>query len=356
MRRAELLVGLVAALFVIPVLVLASGCGNKVAYFSRHVDVQGIAFPDARHAWLTGNAYSSDGFTVVGGAILATTDGGGSWRRQMSSDSWTPCSIVFANDRCGWMLGSSMSIGPETNRVLATTDGGATWQKKDTGTSGDADSLYDIACVGALHVWAVGGGDPHSGLILATTDGGATWRRETAKESLIAVAFADTRHGWVVGDGGILGTTDGGHTWSRQPSAAPYDPRLVVSVNARDAWALGADSKTGHDVVLATADGGVTWKVRYATRAGVWNSMAFADALHGWLVGNGGLVLATSDGGHTWHRQAPGTRLVLGDVAFADASHGVVAGFQTKGDDPMSDQFIGTILLRTSDGGVTWTR
>jgi len=308
MRRAELLVGLVAALFVIPVLVLASGCGNKVAYFSRHVDVQGIAFPDARHAWLTGNAYSSDGFTVVGGAILATTDGGGSWRRQMSSDSWTPCSIVFANDRCGWMLGSSMSIGPETNRVLATTDGGA------------------------------------------------TWRRETAKESLIAVAFADTRHGWVVGDGGILGTTDGGHTWSRQPSAAPYDPRLVVSVNARDAWALGADSKTGHDVVLATADGGVTWKVRYATRAGVWNSMAFADALHGWLVGNGGLVLATSDGGHTWHRQAPGTRLVLGDVAFADASHGVVAGFQTKGDDPMSDQFIGTILLRTSDGGVTWTR
>ena len=42
--------------------------------------------------------------------------------------------------------------------------------------------------------------------------------------------------------------------------------------------------------------------------------------------------------------------------AFADAAHGLVVGERTKGDDPEGAEFIGTILLRTSDGGVTWTR
>jgi photosystem II stability/assembly factor-like uncharacterized protein len=358
MRCRELL-ALVATL--LAVVLFASGCGTKVAYFSTHVQVvvsKGIAFPDASHAWLMGNAYGRDGWAYEGSAILATSDGGTSWKRQVwAAGNWQPCSVVFSNDRCGWMLGGATPNAPDPNYVLATTDGGATWQKKDTGTSGLDDQLYDIACVGTRRAWAVGGGT--GGLLLATTDGGATWRRETFRRALGAVAFADARHGWVVGDGGILGTTDGGRTWRREPSATPYNPGTIVCVNAKDAWALGQarqDPKTERNVVLATTDGGATWKVRYATRAGVWLAMAFADAAHGWIVGYGGLILATTDGGYTWHRQVSGTNLMLTDVAFADAAHGLVVGERTKGDDPEGAEFIGTILLRTSDGGATWTR
>lgn len=119
---------------------------------------------------------------------------------------------------------------------------------------------------------------------------------------------------------------------------------------------MGKDAKTQRNVVLATTDGGTTWKVRYATRGGHWCSMAFADASYGWLVGSGGLILATSGGGTTWQRQFSGTKLDLTAVAFADATHGLVAGRRAKGDDPMSARFIGSIVLRTTDGGVTWTK
>jgi photosystem II stability/assembly factor-like uncharacterized protein len=176
------------------------------------------------------------------------------------------------------------------------------------------------------------------------------------KGSLVSVTFADASHGWVVGSGGILGTTDGGRTWKQEPSAARYDLTTVVCANANDAWAMGYDDKNQRNVVLATNDGGTTWKVRYATRAGYWYSMAFADASHGWLVGSDGLILTTSDGGATWQRQLSRTKLDLTAVAFADATHGLVAGRRTKGDDPMSAQFIGSIILRTTDGGATWTK
>jgi hypothetical protein len=39
-------------------------------------------------------------------------------------------------------------------------------------------------------------------------------------------------------------------------------------------------------------------------------------------------------------------------VAFPDAEHGFVAGNIFEGDDPLSNKFKGSILLRTADGGV----
>ena len=71
---------------------------------------------------------------------------------------------------------------------------------------------------------------------------------------------------------------------------------------------------------------------------------------------SGGLILATTDGGANWQRQFSGTKLDLLDVAFADSTHGLVVGRRTKGADPLEAQFIGSIVLRTMDGGVTWTR
>ena len=52
-----------------------------------------------------------------------------------------------------------------------------------------------------------------AGRILATTDGGATWSAQSSGSSadLEDVAFSDTVHGWVVGEGGlVLATTTGG--------------------------------------------------------------------------------------------------------------------------------------------------
>ena len=157
--------------------------------------------------------------------------------------------------------------------------------------------------------------------------------------------------------GAILATTDGGAAWEQQESAGSWTPWSIVFADDRCGWMLGSaiPNRPDCNTVLATTDGGAAWKVRFAARAGDWNSMAFADASHGWLVGDGGLILATADGGTTWQRRFSGTKLDLTDVAFADATHGLAAGNRSVGSDPMAGQFIGSIVLRTSDGGATWT-
>ncbi len=55
----------------------------------------------------------------------------------------------------------------------------------------------------------------------------------------------------------------------------------------------------------------------------------------------GGLILRTTDGGITWTRQLAGTSPLLG-VSFVDADTGTAVGAE------------GTIL-HTTDGGATWT-
>jgi photosystem II stability/assembly factor-like uncharacterized protein len=79
--------------------------------------------------------------------------------------------------------------------------------------------------------------------------------------------------------------------------------------------------------------------------------ISFADAETAIAVGNvsspseiAGLILRTTDGGITWARQFIDPRTNFFErVSFADASNGLVVGSR------------GTIL-RTTDGGATWTR
>src|SRR5215467_9921904 len=59
-------------------------------------------------------------------------------------------------------------------------------------------------------------------------------------------------------------------------------------------------------------------------------------------VGYGGTILRTTDGGATWTPQFSGTTNILYGVSFVDANTGTAVGGN------------GTIL-RTTDGGATWT-
>ena len=71
------------------------------------------------------------------------------------------------------------------------------------------------------------------------------------------------------------------------------------------------------------------------------NDLFALDALHAWLVGDGGFIVATSDGGATWQEQDSDTVMDLNAVSFTDATHGWIVGD-------------GTNILATTDGGITW--
>ena len=129
---------------------------------------------------------------------------------------------------------------------------------------------------------------------------------------------------------------------------------------------------------MRTEDGGATWtRVAIPIEPGVGvhlRDVCFADAQHGWVVGENGTILATVDGGTTWTRQSEGVPvptprrpqvvhkqygldtlpdiegpppgLQLMSVRFLDASRGWTVGFF-----PSEGR---SVVLRTVDGGATW--
>ncbi len=334
-------------------------------YYSTNTSLGVVAFPDSHHAWVAGDLWTNGGTLISGGTIHATSSGGVSWHRLEFSTNWTdPFGIAFANARCGWVVGSAQEVAGtlprDENMLLATTDGGVTWKKQ---ADRSKYSLNGVACVGASQAWAVGAMvHPEGGVVLHTRDGGATWRQQytTNAGDLWDVAFADARHGWAVGDGVILGTTDGGVRWTQQGPAKDFFLRSVACGNARCAWAVGSTT-SNRDVIVATTDGGESWRVQH-TGSGQdsqgaigYQGVAFADALRGWVVGLSGTILATTDGGRAWQPQRSGTRMDLNDVAFADSRHGLAVGDYVEGNDPMAGKLDGSVILRTTDGGASWT-
>lgn len=71
------------------------------------------------------------------------------------------------------------------------------------------------------------------------------------------------------------------------------------------------------------------------------NAVFFVSTSVGWAVGDGGIILKTTDGGVTWLLQTSTVNANLYDVFFSDATHGWAVGAS------------GTILV-TSNGGTTW--
>ena len=75
--------------------------------------------------------------------------------------------------------------------------------------------------------------------------------------------------------------------------------------------------------------------------------VSFTDANNGTAVGKLGTILRTTDGGVTWTLQTSGTTNFLTGVHFVDASNGTVVGYSNN---------VGgeATILHTTDGGTTW--
>jgi photosystem II stability/assembly factor-like uncharacterized protein len=162
-------------------------------------------------------------------------------------------------------------------------------------------SLTGLEFVSANQGWAVG-----QGTILATTDSGARWRAQlSGKLDLTSVDFISGNDGWAVGSTSLLATTDGGAHWTALPEPCPVI-KSVHFVSPSTGYAVAGGNDAGESasatplsggVVLATSDGGHTWR-RLATPANA-QTVCFSDTAHGWL-GAAGLLYQTADAGKHW--------------------------------------------------------
>lgn len=103
----------------------------------------------------------------------------------------------------------------------------------------------------------------------------------------------------------------------------------------------------GYTVVKST-DGGNSWNVLSTNTVSSWiNTGFFVDSLTGWIGGKyglvGGEILKTSDGGQSWTSQDTVLDIGINDFHFLNAQEGWAASFGGK-------------VLHTANGGDDWTQ
>jgi photosystem II stability/assembly factor-like uncharacterized protein len=247
-----------------------------------------------------------------------------------------------------FLSGRGFAIG-DAGTALRTDDGGATWSGLATGTAANLDRLQVVT----PDVLLLQGGD---GCVLRRSDdGGKTFRRiyvlaeQNCPNPVAAAYFVDPSVGYVVlRDGSVLRTADAGQTFAKQTavpgtaastgggSAAPAE--VVFTTADRGLVFVTAD---GSSRLYETTDQGVSWKPLDLPSARV-TRVTMLDAANGYAVGPDTL-LRTGDGGKTWTRRAAGADQQLTSIrcATVDTCLLTVTG--------------GARLLRTTDGGATAT-
>jgi len=293
-------------------------------------------FVDARLGWIAGVDAEQNVSTIV-----RTEDGGATWKKLVQIDGDTLLDIDFADAKNGWAVGAE-------GVIYHSVDGGVTWSAElpqvmwspEHSTSGSvvksksspstsqltiSESIASIFFTDPLNGWAAGDAPTGSsidvrGLVLGTTDGGKTWTElkdaagKGAPFAINDIWFVDERIGWAAGGNQenneediLLRTTDGGKTWTRVQTGTAQFLRAVQFIDANRGWVVGmtidaVDELPGPSKILATVDGGRTWKVQLTSPRSFFD-VVFVDAKHGWAVGDRAAVWATTDGGATWTQQ-----------------------------------------------------
>jgi photosystem II stability/assembly factor-like uncharacterized protein len=161
---------------------------------------------------------------------------------------------------------------------------------------------------------------------------------------LIDAHFVSDMEGWAVGTGGlIMHTTDACETWEIQHSNPNESLWSIYFIDDNEGWAVGWGR------IYHTTNAGETWETQQCPGViGDLRDVYFLDSENGWIVGTYQIVLRTTDGGQTWTKTSntlPG-KICFSSICFTDELHGCLVGGPLPG--------MGGIVKITEDGGETW--
>jgi photosystem II stability/assembly factor-like uncharacterized protein len=210
-------------------------------------------FLDAQTGWVGGYerpVITSAPYTPGRGFLYKTADGGRTWSRQTLPVMFFPGTIVFYNERCGWLGNCNSNYEPT---FKYTNNGGATWFN---GVDPITGSVYkvDVAPVGEKEAWAAHDNGAN-GTLYHTTDA-LVWEEVAPGTAGVfgQVEFPDRLHGYAAGSK-LIATADAGVTW-HEVTSAPSFPIAFMSFADADHGII-ADAEAKH--VAVTADGGSHW-------------------------------------------------------------------------------------------------
>ncbi len=291
-------------------------------------DFRGVYFADAQHGWIVGGGYD-----IPGGLVGRTVDGGKSWIFSSGILSDSPRATGLKVEAVHFFDERRGVIATDGGKVYVTADGGENWGEVRHWT-GATDYLFDLSFLDDRIGWAIGLDG-----VLQTLDGGRNWaplakENEEGKITGRAIVFLDRKRGWLIGQHAVaMSSDDGGRTWMQAALPLPKNERVdfwdLCFVDEREGWIAGEEG-----TLLHTRDGGKTWQLR---DLGILNVRS-APKLERIQRGNQIDMIDAGD-------RTPG--LTLASVAFVDAQNGWIAGFYAN---------MGrSLILRTTDGGGTWT-
>jgi photosystem II stability/assembly factor-like uncharacterized protein len=268
------------------------------------------------------------------GRIFRTTDGGATWQKVFEQKGTFVRCLAFTDDKHGVMG----NIGPgyfpgvtDDNPLYRTEDGGATWSPA---TEIDGDPVVGLCAFDIVQVPFVNAGNlDHRPRIIGvgrvggpaayiwSDDLGKTWKQGVLPEigaMAFDVKFLDDQRGFIASathadvaqsHALILATDDGGSTWREvYRSARPFEITWKLSFPSKDVGyctiqSYNPDTSASARFVAKTTDGGKTWSEiplvddHRVRQFGV----AFLDENIGW-VGAMPHGLGTTDGGKSWSK------------------------------------------------------
>lgn len=292
----------------------------------------------------------------IGGRIVATTDGGNSWRLLSVRAGAHVVDVAFPTPTVGYAVeGEDLEDhyldSASYRRMYRTVDGGATWKTLDydggpatavlapstntvlvigqTGVFRSTDGGRRFRAVGRLIIPRHGhrrrryaslpsldlarGAQLAGGAIFAyghdvleSTDGGLHWReipRPLPRHSIGTISFVNASTGYETSDGLIFFTRNAGRNWTELPSTDAYavnSPGQLSFSNASEGYMLSEFS--GNPLVFLmqrTANGGRTWSIQAvpALLRFITNTGRYAYAASGQHMDEPAELFQTNDDG-----------------------------------------------------------
>lgn len=266
------------------------------------------------------------------GKIFRTTDGGNTWQKVFEQKGTFVRCLAFTDEKHGVMG----NIGPgyfpgvtDATPIYRTEDGGTTWTPVTAIEGAPVVGLcaFDVVEVPFINagkldqrprivgVGRVGGPTAY----IWSDDLGKTWKQGKIPEvgtMAFDVKFLDDRHGFIASathadvsqsHALILATEDGGASWREvYRSTRPFELTWKLCFPSKDVGyctvqSYDPDTTASKRYVAKTTDGGKTWSElplvdNHAVRE---FGIAFVDENTGW-VGAAPHGFGTTDGGKTW--------------------------------------------------------
>lgn len=294
--------------------------------------------PLAERSLLLDLAWAGPRVFAVGerGHVLHSDDAGRTWVQSPAPASANLTAVHFAD------AGHGLAVG-HVEAILATDDGGESWRLAHF-EPGNAQPLLDVVFVDASRGVAVGA----YGVIYLTSDGGSVWSQvpfepealpgaekveasEDEMEADVDLGFEFHLNSIAQGPPGrlyigaeagrLFRSDDGGATWRELPS--PYDGSFH-GILPLDGDALLAFGLRGN--LYRSDDGGATWSAVPTGTTALLNNGARIDANTVVVVGMAGVILVSRDGGRSFTLHQQDDRKALSAVVPSGDGALIVAG------------------------------